>query len=381
MRRINIPKNRLRKLRTLSLGHNNYYFNKINSAGVPEKLIDLCSNDYLGLSRDNEVIEAAYKGSLAEGLGSGSSLFISGSRPIHNLLEKEIANWLDREKVLLFPSGFQANIAAVQTLADRKSVVVADKLIHNSLITGIQSTGAKLIRFLHNNPVDLEKKLSKLYDSNKSLLVIIESLYSMEGTIAPINEIIKISKKYNANLLVDEAHALGVVGEDGKGLSYGFKDGIQVISGTFGKAFGSGGAFLACNKTICEKIIQTSGAFRYTTALSPSLAAGALLSLNKIKDNKSWGSELLSFSQQWKKEIIKATDFLVKGDCHIISMIIGSEDKTISMQKHLEKNGFLAVAIRPPTVPIGQSRIRLTIKKTLNNEILNNFISILKDYK
>ena len=381
MQKIRIPKNRIRKLRPLSLGQKNYFFNKINQNGVPEKLIDLCSNDYLGLSGDNEVIEAAYQGSLAEGLGSGSSLFISGSRPIHNILEKEIAKWLDREKVLLFPSGFQANIAAVQALANRKSVVIADKLIHNSLITGIQSSGAKLIRFQHNNTVDLENKLSKFHDLNKSLLVIIESLYSMEGSLAPINEIIQISRKYNANLIVDEAHALGIVGKQGKGLSYGFKNGIQVVSGTFGKAFGCGGAFLACNNAICEKIIQTSGAFRYTTALSPSLAAGALLSLNKIKENKSWGSELLSFSQQWKKEIIKATNFLVKGDCHIISMIIGSEDKTLLMQKYLEENGFLAVAIRPPTVPIGQSRIRITIKKTLNNEILNNFISILKVYK
>jgi len=380
MDKIKIPKNRIRKIRTLGLADKNYFSDINNRKGANKKLVDLCSNDYFGLSRDKEVIEAAYKGSIVEGLGSGSSLFISGSRPIHSVLEKEIAKWLDREKVLLFPSGFQANIAAIQALADRNSIVLADRLIHNSLITGIKASGAKLIRFLHNNLEDLEMKLSKLNAEKKSLLVIVESLYSMEGSLAPLNNIIQICEKHQAYLLVDEAHALGIVGENGKGLSYTFKDRIQIISGTFGKALGSGGAFLACDKIIGERIIQTSGAFRYTTALSPSLAAGTLLSLKKIKNN-NWGIELLSFSKKWKQEIINSTDYIVIGDCHIISIIIGSENETLELQKYLEKNGFLAIAIRPPTVPIGKSRIRITIKRTLTNEILNNFISVLKAYK
>ena len=380
MDKIKIQKNRIRKIRSLGLADKNYFSAINNRKGTNEKLVDLCSNDYFGLSRDKEVIEAAYKGSIVEGLGSGSSLFISGSRPIHSVLEKEIAKWLDREKVLLFPSGFQANIAAIQALADRNSIVLADRLIHNSLITGIKASGAKLIRFLHNNLEDLEMKLSKLNAEKKSLLVIVESLYSMEGSLAPLNNIIQICEKYQAYLLVDEAHALGIVGENGKGLSYTFKDRIQIISGTFGKALGSGGAFLACDKIIGERIIQTSGAFRYTTALSPSLAAGTLLSLKKIKNN-NWGIELLSFSKKWKQEIINSTDYIVIGDCHIISIIIGSENETLELQKYLEKNGFLAIAIRPPTVPIGKSRIRITIKRTLTNEILNNFISVLKAYK
>ena len=381
MQKIEIPNNRIRKLQTLSRGSSDYSLERINKKGFTEKLVDLCSNDYLGLSRDNDVIEAAYKGSLMGGLGSGSSLFISGARPVHNLLEKEIAKWLNREKVLLFPSGFQANIAAVQALADRKTIVIADKFIHNSLINGIKSSGAKLIRFQHNNLVDLEHRLTQVTPQKKSILVIIESLYSMEGSLAPLDKIINICKKYQAKLLVDEAHAFGIVGEDGKGLSYKFTDSIEIVSGTFGKSFGSGGAFLACNKIMSEKIIQTSGAFRYTTALSPALAAGALCSLQKIKANKSWGSDILIVAQKWKKEINKVSYYLIQGDGHILSMIIGSEEDTLSLQKYLEENGFLAVAIRPPTVPIGQSRIRITIKKTLNMNILNQFISVIKDYK
>ena len=212
-----IPSNRIRKLRTLSLGQEEYTFCDLKNGSLRE-LIDLCSNDYFGLSRDIDIINAAYNLSLEEGLGSGSSRFISGSRPIHELLEKKLSKWLNQEKVLLFPSGFQANIAAIQTLADRNSIIIADKFIHNSLLLGAQASGSKLIRFLHNDLNDLEKKLSKFYSQKKSILVVVESLYSMEGSIAPIKEITKICKRYDVKLLVDEAHSLGILGYGGKGL-------------------------------------------------------------------------------------------------------------------------------------------------------------------
>merc|ERR1711907_447761 len=170
---------------------------------------------------------------------------------------------------------------------------MGDRLIHNSLLVGSKTSGAKLIRFIHNNLKDLEKKLSKYSIINNSILVVVESLYSMGGSIAPIEKITKLCRKYNCKLLVDEAHALGILGEQGKGLSNPFLDSITMISGTFGKAFGSGGAFLASNRKIGEILIQTSSPFRYTTALSPSLAAGALEALIKIKENQTLGTDLL----------------------------------------------------------------------------------------
>ena len=380
MKNIKITKSRIRTLRTFSLGKESYIF-KYNCKDNNRKLIDLSSNDYFGLSRDSDVIEAAHQISLKEGLGSGSSRFITGTRPIHESLELSLSEWLEQEKVLLFPSGFQANIAAIQALADRNSIIIADKLIHNSLLVGTKAAGAKLIRFLHNDLKDLENKLSKYIPSKKSILVVVESLYSMEGSIAPLNEITKICKKFKVKLLVDEAHAIGILGPKGKGLSIKYKNCISMVSGTFGKAFGSGGAFLACDSKNCSDLIQTSGAFRYTTALSPSLAAGALKSLEKIKFNNIWGKELLYISKRWKKEINNLKKYEVKGDGHILSIIIGDEDDTMMMQKYLEEKGFLAVGIRPPTVPDGQSRIRITIRKNLNDKILRNFISALNSYK
>ena len=380
MKNIKITKSRIRTLRTFSLGKESYIF-KYNCKDNNRKLIDLSSNDYFGLSRDSDVIEAAHQISLKEGLGSGSSRFITGTRPIHESLELSLSEWLEQEKVLLFPSGFQANIAAIQALADRNSIIIADKLIHNSLLVGTKAAGAKLIRFLHNDLKDLEKKLSKYLPYKKSILVIVESLYSMEGSIAPLDEITKICKKFKVKLLVDEAHAIGILGPKGKGLSIKYKNCISMVSGTFGKAFGSGGAFLACDSKNCSDLIQTSGAFRYTTALSPSLAAGALKSLEKIKFNNIWGKELLYISKRWKKEINNLKKYEVKGDGHILSIIIGDEDDTMMMQKYLEEKGFLAVGIRPPTVPDGQSRIRITIRKNLNDQILRNFIAALNSYK
>ena len=373
---IKIPQNRLRKLRTFGLGKKVFEFTNDKETN----LIDLCSNDYFGLSRDKDIIKAAYETSLSQGLGSGSSRFISGTREVHQLLENELAEWLNQDKVLLFPSGYQANIAAVQALANRKSIVIADKLIHNSLLTGVRASGAKLIRFLHNNPRDLKLKLSNFSSKTKSILVIVESLYSMEGTLAPLKEIISICQEYKAELLVDEAHALGIVGTDGKGLCNQFPKSVTMISGTLGKSFGSGGAFLACKEVLGEKLIQNSDPFRYTTALSPSLTAGALKALEKIKYS-NWGLELLDLSKKWRDEIIKIGKFKVQGDCHILSIIIGDENETLRFQEYLEKKGFLAIAIRPPTVQIGKSRIRITIRKTFNQEILNKFIEALKSYK
>lgn len=379
MKKIKIPKNRIRKLKTFSLGKEPYELQVLNSNKA--KLIDLCSNDYFGLSRDKDLIKASYAICLAEGLGSGSSRFITGSRPIHQLLESQLAEWLNQDKVLLFPSGFQANIAAIQALARRNSIVIADKLIHNSLLVGVKAAQAKLVRFAHNNLKDLEDKIRIFNSAHNSILVVVESLYSMEGSIAPLKEISEICKKYNVELLVDEAHAIGVLGHEGKGLSFNLSKNITMITATFGKAFGSGGAFIACNSKLGEHIIQTSGAFRYTTALSPSLAAGALEALQKIKKHKAWGSDLLNYAKKFKTNILKDFNYPVKGDSHILSIVIGPEEKALNLQKYLEKKGFLAIAIRPPTVPVGESRIRITIRKNLDLNILENFTSVLKDFK
>tara|TARA_Y100001970_G_scaffold294225_1_gene448794 strand:- start:8377 stop:9531 length:1155 start_codon:yes stop_codon:yes gene_type:complete len=375
-----IPEVRIRKLNTISPDNSSNYF-RLDDSNGNNPLVDLCSNDYLGLSRDKGIQNLAIKTMREEGLGSGASRFISGSRPIHKKLEKNLGEWLDRETVLLFPSGYQANIAAVNALANRNTIVIADKLIHHSLLVGIRTSGAKLVRYSHNNLKILEKLLEKhcIKSSLKEIVVITESLFSMEGSISPIKEIAFLCNHFGAKLIVDEAHSLGILGEEGKGLSFKIRSGISIISGTFGKAFGGGGAFLACDEITGEHLIQNSGEFRYTTALAPPLAGGALESLRKIQNNHHWGEELLNLSKVWKTKLEKYTNFCYRGDAQILSLITYQELEAIRLQKKLQENGILCIAIRPPTVPQGESRLRITLRRNLSEEILIKLIRILNE--
>ena len=375
------PNSRIRKLRTWAPGERSSELIGVDENQNQITLIDLASNDYLDLARHPLLIEAARQTLETDGVGSGGSRFITGSRNIHQKLETKIAEWLDREIVLLYPSGFQANLAAVLALTDRHTPVICDRLIHHSLLVGVKASGAKLIRFKHNNLSELERLLKKSKQSNpqKQPLVITESLFSMEGTTAPIKEISKLCIKYDSKLLIDEAHALGVMGPEGRGESFGFKEAISIISGTLGKAFGSGGAFLATDKITGENLIQNCGAFRYTTALAPPLCASALAALNLIESNPAWGRELKEKSIAIRDRLSQIGWQRPVGEGPIISLILGSDELAIDYQKRLEAQRLLTVAIRPPTVPEGKSRLRLVIRRNTPIQAFERLIKVLKN--
>ena len=375
------PNSRIRKLRTWAPGERSSELIGVDENQNQITLIDLASNDYLDLARHPLLIEAARQTLETDGVGSGGSRFITGSRNIHQKLETKIAEWLDREIVLLYPSGFQANLAAVIALTDRHTPVICDRLIHHSLLVGVKASGAKLIRFKHNNLSELERLLKKSRQSNpqKQPLVITESLFSMEGTTAPIKEISKLCIKYDSKLLIDEAHALGVMGPEGRGESFGFKEAISIISGTLGKAFGSGGAFLATDKITGENLIQNCGAFRYTTALAPPLCASALAALNLIESNPAWGRELKGQSIAIRDRLSQIGWQRPVGEGPIISLILGSDELAIDYQKRLEAQRLLTVAIRPPTVPEGKSRLRLVIRRNTPSQAIERLITVLKN--
>ena len=205
-------------------------------------------------------------------------------------------------------------------------------------------------------------------------LVITESLFSMEGTSPNLKAIAILCKKYKAMLLVDEAHALGVMGDKGRGLCYGISESVTMISGTFGKAFGSGGAFLATNEFYGEKIIQSSGAFRYTTALAPPLAAAALEALKLIKKNPNLGIKLQEKAKLWRTLLAQKGWEFPQGDGPIIPLILGTDEQALEKQNHLESQGILTIAIRPPTVPEGTSRLRIVVRNNLQDNILDKLI-------
>ena len=380
----NIPDSRLRRIRIWKPGHGPAEIEPYECLNVKKtSLIDLASNDYLSLSRHPDLIEAAQKALSSEGVGAGASRLITGTREIHIKLERSLAEWIGKKRVFLFPSGFQANLAAVMALANRHTNVLADRMIHHSLITGIKASGAKLYRYEHNNLNHLEQllKICKNKSHKNSNLIITEGLFSMEGSSPNLKDMAKISLKYKTKLLVDEAHALGIIGPNGKGLSNQITDKITMISGTFGKAFGSGGAFLACDEETGENLLQNSGAFRYTTALAPSLAAASLAALNLIKQNPYWHLDLQAEALKWRARLEENGWKVSKGTSPIISLIVGSDEKALYLERHLEQSGIATIAIRPPTVPEGTARLRIVLRRCLPKESLQLLIKSLNEAK
>ena len=367
-----LPAARRRRLRSLAPAGQAAF------AGEERPLLDLASNDYLGLSRDPALQRAASAAIEAVGVGAGASRLISGTRPIHAELEQALGDWLGRERVLLYPSGFQANIAAVQALADRHTWVLADRLIHHSLLVGIQASGAKLRRFQHNDLADLKALLVRARRDapQRRLLVLSESLFSMEGSSPDVAAMAELCANHGAALLLDEAHSLGILGDGGRGLGYGIGE-ISLISGTFGKAFGSGGAFLAGNATVGDWLLQHSGPFRYSTALAPPLVAAAAAGLRAIQEREPERRALLERAERWRNALEAAGWPRPGGSGPILPLMVGDDQRALALQAQLEQAGLLSVAIRPPTVPDGTARLRLVLRHDCPAGTLSRLIQAL----
>jgi 8-amino-7-oxononanoate synthase len=372
-----IPPQRRRGLRSYAPAASAAALEQATTHGSSTPLLDLASNDYLGLSRHPEVVAAAQAAAASQGLGAGASRLVSGSRPVHGELEAALAAWLGREQVLLFPSGFQANLAAVGALADRHSLVLADRLIHHSLLTGVRASGARLQRFAHNDLAQLDSQLqaARRRAPGQRLLVLSESLFSMQGTSVDVAVLTAICAEHGAALLLDEAHALGVLGPGGRGLGHNQPE-IALISGTFGKAFGGGGAFLAGDALVGDWLLQSSGAFRYTTALAPPLAAGALAALALIQAEPR-SEALLQRAARWRAGLEAAGWQRPSGSGPILPLLVGDDHRALELQQRLEAAGLLSVAIRPPTVPEGTARLRLVLRHDLPAGTLERLLTAL----
>jgi 8-amino-7-oxononanoate synthase len=348
-----------------------------DGAGGPP-LLDLASNDYLGLACHPALQRAAAAALARDGVGAGASRLVSGNRPVHRQLEQALGAWLGRPRVLLYPSGFQANLAAVQALADRHTLVLADRLIHHSLLVGVKASGARLQRFPHNDLAALGQLLERAsqVSPGRRLLVLSESLFSMQGTSPEVPQLAELCRGHGAALLLDEAHALGVLGPGGRGLGHGER-GVSLISGTFGKAFGSGGAFLAADELLGDWLLQHSGPFRYTTALAPPLAAAALAALESIQEQSQHGAALLARAARWRDRLEAAGWTRPPGQGPILPLLVGGDAQALALQQQLEAAGLLSVAIRPPTVPEGSARLRLVLRHDLPSGSLERLLAAL----
>lgn len=344
-----------------------------------KKLISFCSNDYLGFANHPKVIEAFTVAAKRWGVGSGASHLVSGHSSEHHALEEELAEFTGRDRAILFSTGYMANLGCITALVQEGDAIFEDKLNHASLLDAGLASGAKFQRFLHNDIENLQARLNKS-DAEKKLIVV-DGVFSMDGDFAPLDQLSNLAVQHNAWLMVDDAHGFGCLGKKGVGVAEYFslsQTQLPVLMCTLGKAIGSFGAFVAGSKNLIEFLIQFARSYIYTTALPPAVAAATRMSL-RLLEEESWRREKLHSLIHYFRQAAQTSGLqLMHSSSPIQPIIIGDEAKAMRISQKLTERGFWVVAIRPPTVPVGTSRLRITLSADHTIEQIDQLLSALQ---
>jgi 8-amino-7-oxononanoate synthase len=345
-----------RRLRTIDRAEGPW----VHSQG--QRLLAFCSNDYLGLAQHPRLVAALKEAADAQGVGSGSAHLICGHRREHAALEEALAEWTGRERALLFSTGYMANLGVMQALLQRDDLCVEDKLNHACLLDGAQLSGASLKRYPHADVDAAARQLRNSVDA--SALLATDGVFSMDGDIAPLRELATLCASERATLMVDDAHGLGVLGHDGGGsvAEAGLDErDVPVLMATLGKALGCSGAFVAGSATLVDGLTQFARTYIYTTAMPPALAAAAHCAV-ALARQESWRREKLAgLVQRFRRGAAELGLPLMPSRTAIQPLLLGDAGRALEASKTLESQGLLVVAIRPPTVPQGQARLRITL--------------------
>jgi 8-amino-7-oxononanoate synthase len=343
-------------------------------------MLNFCSNDYLGLSMHPLLKERSIEFIQKYGSGSTASRLICGNYDIFEQVENKLAQLKQVEASLVLSSGFQANISVIPALADQNSLILSDQFNHNSLIMGSRLARCKVKVYRHNDLTHLEQLLLENMDHGFSrIFIVTESVFSMDGDMADMHALVALSKKFNAFLIVDDAHATGVFGHQGMGLTCGLN--IDLIIGTFGKAGGSFGAYLACSKKLRDYMINCCSGLIYTTALPPSVLGAIDAALDLIPAMDAQRKTLQANAEYLRQSLHKMGWHTGSSSTQIIPIMIGKAVDALELSKWLEENGILISAIRPPTVPEGASRIRLSLSALHTRKHIDQLIGVLKQWR
>ncbi|MFD7524409.1 8-amino-7-oxononanoate synthase [Paenibacillus chitinolyticus] len=338
-----------------------------------QTLLDLTSNDYLGLSRHPDIAEAM-RVALREKYGSGAaaSRLLTGNRPPYNELEAELAAWQKKEASLVFANGYMANLGTIRALVGRGDTVFSDRLNHASITDGIILSRAGHVRYRHNDVEHLEHLLKKTDKARRRLLVT-DSIFSMDGDSASLHKLVELKHNYGAMLMVDEAHAEGVYGPSGEGLCHAMDvhREADVIMGTFSKAFGVYGAHITGSRTLIRWLVNKARPLVYSTALPPSVAAGIYRALGIVQTAHDRRNHLREVSRRFRQKLAQAGLSVMPGDSPIVPVFTGSSRDSLRLCEALERHGIAAPAIRPPTVPTGSARIRFSLSAAHSDAILD----------
>ena len=341
--------------------------------------VAFCSNDYLGLANHPRVVAAAVEAALRHGVGEGASHLVTGHSILHQRLEEKLAEFSGMPRALLFGSGYQANIGAVTALAGADDVIFSDALNHASLIDGVRLSRARVVRYPHADLESLERALSQC--DARIRMIVTDAVFSMDGDIAPLPAMLDLSERYDALLVVDDAHGLGVVGPEGRGslAHFGLSSPRIVYVGTLGKAVGVAGAFVAGSAEVVEKIMQRAPTYIYTTASPALLAAAVEVSLELVRE-EGWRRErLASLIRALKKALSGASLRLAPSDTPIQPLVMGKNSWAVAASEALRERGILVPAIRPPTVPEGTARLRISLSAAHGEEDVLRLAAALRE--
>jgi len=379
----------LEALRARSLDR---HLREIFSAQGPEigvgsrRLINFSSNDYLGLANDPRLREAAIAAIGDFGVGAGASRLISGTHSPHLCLERALAKWKGAEAALCFSSGYAAALGTIPALVSKNDVVLLDKLCHASLIDGAKLSGAILRVFPHNQLVKLEGHLewARRGYPGKRILIVTESVFSMDGDRAPLRELIELKKRFDALLMLDEAHAVGVIGANGRGLAAAenLNEDVDVQMGTLSKALGASGGYICGSRNLIEWLINRARSFIYSTAPAPGIAAAALAAVNFLSSAEGEERRLLLWKRiNLLRDLLPMNAMNTKGSdasSAIFPWIVGDEQAALDLASALQNEGFLVPAIRSPTVAKGSARLRITVTASPEEDQIRSLCDAIK---
>lgn len=351
--------------------------------------IAFCSNDYLGLANHPRINAAAIAAVQRFGVGAGASPMVTGHNSLHQRVEEKLAAFAGMPRALLFPSGYQANIGAVTSLAGRGDAVFSDKLNHASLIDGVRLSRAEAVRYSHGNVEALARSLAA--SDAKVKLVVTDGVFSMDGDIAPLPEILALCERHDAWLLVDDAHGLGVLGASGRGILEHFQREMQdsampgryspriVYVGTLGKAAGVAGAFVAGQEDVVETVLQHARTYMFSTAGPALLAAAVEESLDVIRDEAWRRTHLAELIAALKSGLTGSGARLAPSATPVQPLIVGANATALAFADALRERGILVPAIRPPTVPVGTARLRISLSAAHSFEDVHKLVEALRD--
>lgn len=347
----------------------------ITANGQP--FLSFCSNDYLGLANDAALVTALQQAAAEAGVGSGASNLITGHHRYHDQLEQALAAFVGKPAALLFSTGYMANIGVISALMGREDAVFSDKLNHACLNDGAFLSRASHHRFPHNDVDVLEKLLQSSTARHK--LIAADGVFSMDGDLAPLAEYLALCERYDAYLYVDDAHGFGVLGPQGRGSlkHLGLESPRLIMMGTLGKAAGVAGAFVAGEKVVIEYLIQHANSYIYTTPAPPPLSAALLASLNEIEHGDARRKQLFDMIALLKSELSLTRWQLLPSSTAIQPLVVGDTHEALALSQYLQARGILVPAIRPPTVPVNTSRLRISMSATHNEANVRALIHAL----